>query len=66
MNLNDLSSVHQSVIDSMKDQLLIVLIRRLGGNVTIPVSEVDDTAGVSLHMQLTDNNTAFRFEVKPK
>jgi len=34
---------HAQLIDDLKDQLLIVLIKRLGGNVQIPVAEIDDT-----------------------
>jgi hypothetical protein len=32
------------LMDRFKDQLLIVLLKRLGGEVTIPISEVDGTA----------------------
>lgn len=34
---------HAEVLDDFKDQLLIVLLKRLGGKVSIPVAEVDDT-----------------------
>lgn len=34
---------HAAVIDDFKDQLLIALLRRLGGKVDIPVAEVDET-----------------------
>lgn len=34
---------HAAVIDDFKDQLLIALLRRLGGKVDIPIAEVDET-----------------------
>jgi len=32
---------HAAVIDSFKDQLLIVLLKRLGSKISIPISEAD-------------------------
>lgn len=37
------AGIHADVIDNFKDQLLIVLLNRLGGKVSIPVAEVDAT-----------------------
>jgi hypothetical protein len=34
---------HAALLDDLKDQLLIVFLKRLGGKVSIPVAEVDDT-----------------------
>jgi hypothetical protein len=36
---------HAQLIDDMKDQLLIVLLNRLGGTVDVPVAELDATGG---------------------
>ncbi len=51
-------------IDDMKDQLLIVLFNRLGGNVSIPVSEVDATGGFIVKMNIVDRNFNFIVEKK--
>lgn len=55
---------HAKVIDNFKDQLLLTMIKRLGGNVSIPISEVDDTAQDVLMMSV--ENGAFNFEVVKK
>jgi hypothetical protein len=51
----------KAAIEMMLKQLLIVLVNRLGGDVHVPVSEVDATSGFLFHMQIVDGNTAFRF-----
>ena len=56
----------QRAVGDMKDQLLIALVRRLGGRVTIPVAEVDDTGGVTLSMAIDRAARAFIFEVRGK
>jgi hypothetical protein len=38
-----ISPEHAALIDAMKEQLLIVFLKRLGGDITVPVAEVDDT-----------------------
>lgn len=55
---------HAQVIDDFKDQLLIVLLKRLGGKISIPVAEVDDTRRdvAVFHVE----NDAFQFEVRKK
>lgn len=58
------AGIHADVLDNFKDQLLIVLIRRLGGKVSIPVAEVDNTGGAVLSMSVRDGN--FNFEVGAK
>ncbi len=58
------AGVHADVIDNFKDQLLIVLLRRLGSTVTIPVQEVDDTGRYVCSLSVT--NGAFNFEVTEK
>lgn len=55
---------HAAAIDNMKDQLLLVLIGRLGGTVDIPVSEVDGTGGHLLMMSIKDR--VFHFELRKK
>ena len=55
---------HAAVLDDFKDQLLLALIRRLGGNVSIPVAEVDQTGGFVLSMRIVDNVFIFTLENK--
>lgn len=52
------------LIDNMKDQLLIVLIQRLGGKVSIPCGEIDDTGGLVLMMGI--DGRSFDFEIVRK
>lgn len=56
--------LHAQVLDDFKDQLLIVLLRRLGPKVRIPVSEVDAPGRYVVAMGGVDDE--FRFEVKEK
>lgn len=51
-------------IEQMKDQLLIVLIRRLGGKVVLPVAEIDDTGGVRMELVFDQEARTMTFEVK--
>lgn len=55
---------HAALMDDFKDQLMIVLLKRLGPNVSIPVSEVDDTGGYVVAVNV--ENGAFNFEVRKK
>jgi hypothetical protein len=55
---------HAAAIDDMKDQLLLVLIARLGGKVDIPVAEIDGTGDRMLLMSL--NGRTFHFELRKK
>ncbi|MEW7987696.1 MAG: hypothetical protein AB2765_17635 [Candidatus Thiodiazotropha endolucinida] len=52
-------------LDAMKDQLLIVLFNRLGGEVDIPISEVDGTGEYIVNMEVTKKQS-FKFTVKRK
>ena len=53
------------MMDEFKDQLLIVFLKRLGGRVSIPVAEVDDT-GQDLLAFSIDENRVFHFETRKK
>jgi len=55
---------HAKVIDDLKDQLLIVFMKRLGGDLKIPVAEVDDTAQDMMSMSINDG--VFHFVVHKK
>lgn len=56
--------IHAKVLDDFKDQLLLVLVQRLGGKVAIPVSEVDGTGGLVMTMSV--ENGVFHFEIGRK
>ncbi len=56
--------IHAAVLDDFKDQLLIVLLKRLGGNVDIPIAEVDDTGSNLVSFSVVDR--VFHFEVRRK
>ena len=60
------SSVHNEAIENMKDQLLIVLINRLGGMADVPVNEIDATGTYLLNMRLDTKDKVFKFEVTKK
>jgi hypothetical protein len=58
---------HAALIDDMKDQLLIVLLKRLGGKdgkVDIPVAEVDGTGRYVVLFSVRDR--VFHFTVQEK
>lgn len=54
----------RAMIEAMKSQLLLVLIGRLGGNVRVPVAEVDGTGGLLLNMQVDGTDFVFTLERK--
>lgn len=56
--------IHAEILDNFKDQLLLTLLRRLGPDVVIPVSEVDESGGYIVLMSVTHKQ--FNFTVKPK
>ena len=69
--IRDENPEHAAAIDTFKEQLLLVLIRRLGGDVHIPVAEVDDTAGFMLMLSITEDKDphagkSFHFQLKKK
>jgi len=57
--------VHAAVLDDFKDRLLIVFLKRLGGKVSIPLAEVDDTGQDMLSFRI-DENKVFHFEAGKK
>jgi hypothetical protein len=64
-NLNIDAPEHAAVIDALKEQLLIVFLKRVGGKATIPVAEIDDTGGDLLSFRV-DENKNFHFELSKK
>lgn len=56
--------LHAEVMEHFKEQLLIVFLKRLGGKVSIPITEVDDTGGDLLAVAV--RNGVFHFEIQRK
>lgn len=63
-SIRDLSYEHQMVIEAMKSQLIIALVRRLGNKVEMPVAEIDSTGSSNLTMKVVEG--VFTFEVVKK
>lgn len=55
-----------AAIESMKTQLLIVLVGRLGGRVEVPALEIDGTGGTVMTMDLDPTTKVFTFELRSK
>jgi hypothetical protein len=55
-----------AAIDSMKEQLLIVFVKRLGGKIEVPVAEVDDTEQDLFLISVDMQRQVFTFEVRKK
>lgn len=58
------AGIHADVLESFKEQLLIVFLKRLGGTLDIPVAEVDDTGQDMLAFSVNDG--VFHFETRKK
>ena len=56
---------HVEMLENLKEQLLIVFLRRLGRTASIPVSEIDDTGQELLAFRI-DANKVFHFELRKK
>lgn len=54
----------QARLQRFKDQLLIVLLKRLGGQVTVPVSEIDATGQDLMAFELV--GAEFRLALRQK
>jgi hypothetical protein len=52
-------------IRRLKDQLLIVFLKRLGGSASIPITEMDDTGRDMFYMEVDDNQN-FNFTLGKK
>ena len=57
---------HANLIDELRDQLLIAFLRRLGGSVEMPVSEVDETGEFCLAFSLDIERKVFAFSLTEK
>jgi hypothetical protein len=57
---------HAAAIDNLKDQLLLVLVDRLGGSVDIPVTEIDAAGGFIMSMSVDPTTRMFHLELQRK
>lgn len=58
------SPEHAQLIDDLKEQLLIVFLKRLGGEISVPVKEIDDTGGYLFSFNIIDR--VFNFSIERK
>jgi hypothetical protein len=64
-----LAPEHAAMIDNLKDQLLIVFLKRLaelGHSLTFPVGEIDDTSQDLLSFAVDPTTREFRFTLGRK
>lgn len=57
---------HAALLDDLKDQLLIVMVQKAGGKMSIPVADVDATGGLVLAFRVDMKTRTFHFEVQKK
>lgn len=57
---------HAALLDDLKDQLLIVFLKRLGGVVDIPVGEIDDTGHDLFCLRVDPETRSFHFRIRKK
>lgn len=62
----ELAPDHADMIEAMLQQLLIVFVKRAGGSVNVPVSEVDGTGGDMLSFQVMPDQKTLHFAVSKK
>lgn len=60
------SPEHAALIDDLKEQLLIVFLKRLGGRIDIAVEEIDDTGQDTFKLSLDPKTRIFHFELGKK
>jgi hypothetical protein len=53
-------------MDLFRNQLLIVLANRLGGNIAIPAAEVDGTGGYLLSLEIDPDARTFALQTRKK
>lgn len=56
----------QQIADLLIGQLLIVMVKRAGGEVTLPIPEVDDTAQYKLDLSANQHDRTFTLSLSKK
>lgn len=66
--VRDQAPLHAAVLDDLKDQLLIVLIKRLAkdGKLDLPCAEIDDTSSDLLAFSVDPQTKVFHFNLSKK
>lgn len=59
-------ALRADIVQGMLPQLLIALVKRAGGKLSIPVAEIDDTGGHMLAMSVDDAGRTFTFVATKK
>lgn len=54
---------HAQIMEDLRDQLLIVFLRRLGGAVSMSVDEVDGTGGLALRVAMDPSRRRLHFDI---
>ena len=62
----ELSPEHAQLVEDLRDQLLIVFLKRMGGKVEIPVAEMDDTSQDLFAMRVDPETKVFHFSIHKK
>lgn len=57
---------HADAVEAMLQQLLIVLVKRAGGSIDVPVEEIDGTGQDMLGFQVMPDGKTLHFEVSRK
>ena len=57
---------HADVLEHFKEQLLIVMLKRLGGKLEVPLKEMDDTGGDMMALALDPDTKIFHFTIVKK
>lgn len=57
---------HAAAIEEMLPQLLIVFLKRLGGKLDVPVSEIDNTGQDLFAFSINPETRIFHFEIRRK
>lgn len=60
------SPEHVELLDKLKDQLLIIFLKRLGNELTLSVNEIDDTGNDLFLFSFDAAEKTFHFEVRKK
>lgn len=71
--LEELDPLTRKMVDRMKEQLLIVFMRRImrtrgrdTGELLVPVREVDETGGYIFTLEVDENSQRFKFVLNKK
>lgn len=64
--LDELPPEARAAVRRMLDQLAIVMVDRTGGNLTVPIAEIDATGDKWLSFEIVPDRREFTFTVRRK